>query len=155
MVYALAKIFDPTSVVREGEVVMANDTQGLADRLNGFVASIQGEGRLRPEARLGLLNEAQSRMQAFKGAFDQDRTFYGGILKKRGIDATDVIPDYGDLPAIDPSKFNTVRRDGGGKDDGKTPPTINKGPQPGAVTDGYRFKGGNPADPNSWEKVGA
>ena len=27
------------------------------------------------------------------------------------------------------------------------------GPQPGVVEDGYRFKGGNPADPNAWEPV--
>lgn len=27
------------------------------------------------------------------------------------------------------------------------------GPQAGAVEDGYRFKGGNPSDPNAWEPV--
>jgi len=27
------------------------------------------------------------------------------------------------------------------------------GPQPGAVEDGFRFKGGNPADPSAWEPV--
>ena len=32
-------------------------------------------------------------------------------------------------------------------------PTGNNAPQPGEVRKGYRFKGGNPADKNSWEKV--
>jgi hypothetical protein len=28
-----------------------------------------------------------------------------------------------------------------------------RGPQPGQVEDGYRFRGGNPADPNNWERL--
>lgn len=32
-------------------------------------------------------------------------------------------------------------------------PEDQRGPQPGAVEDGYRFKGGNPSDPANWEQV--
>jgi hypothetical protein len=32
-------------------------------------------------------------------------------------------------------------------------PQASAGPAPGAIEDGYRFKGGNPGDPASWERV--
>ncbi len=32
-------------------------------------------------------------------------------------------------------------------------PQSGSGPQPGMIEDGYRFKGGNPGDPSSWEPV--
>jgi hypothetical protein len=37
--------------------------------------------------------------------------------------------------------------------DGSKTPATSAGPKAGTVEGGYRFKGGNPADPNSWEKV--
>lgn len=36
---------------------------------------------------------------------------------------------------------------------GGQPPAAPAGPRPGEVRNGYRFKGGNPADRNSWEKI--
>ena len=32
-------------------------------------------------------------------------------------------------------------------------PASSKGPEVGHEEGGYRFKGGNPSDPNSWEKI--
>jgi hypothetical protein len=40
---------------------------------------------------------------------------------------------------------------GGNLTDSSNPPANLQGPQAGAVVDGYRFKGGNPADPANWE----
>lgn len=36
----------------------------------------------------------------------------------------------------------------------QTGPQQAPGPVPGTVVDGYRFKGGNPNDPNAWEQAG-
>ena len=46
----------------------------------------------------------------------------------------------------------TIR--GGGQAGAAPQGTQHGGPLPGTIQDGYRFKGGNPADPNSWEPVG-
>ncbi len=40
---------------------------------------------------------------------------------------------------------------GGNLTNQNNPPAKLQGPQAGAVVDGYRFKGGNPADPANWE----
>lgn len=41
----------------------------------------------------------------------------------------------------------------GGGDPNLAAAAPNTGPQPGTIEDGYRFKGGNPADPSAWEAV--
>jgi hypothetical protein len=95
MVYGLGKIMDPGSVVREGEIQMANDTQGLADKLNGFIKAIQGEGRLRPEARAMIMQEAYGRLQSYEALYNQDAEFYRGIAKNRRMNPDEVVPNFG------------------------------------------------------------
>lgn len=60
------------------------------------------------------------------------------IAGKYGTDYADENGNIRRRAAFDPKSF-------------AQPPS---GPAPGTVEDGYRFKGGNPADPNAWEKVG-
>ena len=36
---------------------------------------------------------------------------------------------------------------------GGNKPTQRTGPAPGTVENGYRFRGGNPADPKIWERM--
>lgn len=97
LVYGLGKIMDPTSVVREGEIHMANDTQGMADYLNGIINGIEGKGRLSPKAREALMQEAYSRIQSYKSLFDQDSNMYKGIVQRGGFDEADVLPSFGEF----------------------------------------------------------
>jgi hypothetical protein len=112
-----AKLVDPDSVAREGEVAAAqkymlpfreygglttsNDT--AVSQIDGYVADL--------DKRLAAKEAATGRSIA-------------------GADKTPWQPSPGSGTAI------------------AAPP-----PKEGTVDGGYRFKGGNPADPNSWEKV--
>lgn len=58
-----------------------------------------------------------------------------------------VIPQGGRLQG-----FQFGRPLGGGQEAPAAAPS--GGPAPGTIEDGYRFKGGNPADQSSWEPVG-
>lgn len=132
IVYGLGKIMDPTSVVREGEMVMVKNTASLPDWLQGAIASLNGGAALTPETRAAIMNEAKSRMTAYRAETEGLRKHYEGLSQRHDINMDDIWQGLDQLPDYQPQ--------GGG-------------PQPGMVEDGYRFKGGNPADPNSWERV--
>lgn len=76
------------------------------------------------QATLGSLEQSQSEEQLLQN-LDRLERVYGAVMKKAAA-----YPNAGQFGFDAPA-----------------------GPQPGMVEEGYRFKGGDPADPNSWEKV--
>lgn len=95
LVYGLGKIMDPTSVVREGEMVMVKNTASLPDWFQGAIASLNGGAALTPETRQAIMREAYGRVQGYDSAFKQDTTQYQGIVERNKFNPADVIPDFG------------------------------------------------------------
>ncbi|WP_176538945.1 hypothetical protein [Rhizobium sp. J15] len=95
LVYGLGKIMDPTSVVREGEMVMVKNTASLPDWLQGAIASLNGGAALTPETRQAIMTEAFGRVNGYDQAFKQDTTQYSGIVERNKFNPADVIPDFG------------------------------------------------------------
>lgn len=100
LVYGLGKIMDPNSVVREGEMVMVNNTASLPDWFSGIINSVNGGQRLTPETRQAILAEARSRMGAYRGALDNDIGQYRGIIGRRGMNEADILPTLGDIAEV-------------------------------------------------------
>ncbi|MEH2501248.1 hypothetical protein V1290_000059 [Bradyrhizobium sp. AZCC 1578] len=97
LVYGLGKIMDPGSVVREGEIHMANNAQGWQEKLNGVIAQINNEGGLTPAGRQALMAEAHSRMQSYKQMYDQDAERFRGIATRTRANPDDVVHDFGEF----------------------------------------------------------
>jgi hypothetical protein len=94
MIYGLGKIMDPGSVVREGELALANGTSGLPDWLVGYAKGLTGNARLQPETRKALMAEAYNRMQAYEQAYQGMTDFYGSIATKNGLPVDQIIPSF-------------------------------------------------------------
>lgn len=95
LVYGLGKIMDPTSVVREGEMVMVQNTASLPDWLQGAIASLNGGAALTPDTRKAIMQEAFGRIKGYDDAFKLDSSMYRGIVDRNRINPSDVLPDFG------------------------------------------------------------
>lgn len=104
-VYAMAKIYDPTSVVREGEQVLVNKTASLPDQFLGLIGQVNGGQALQPETRRALIEAARTRVNEYKAAIDTDLEWYGSIADRNKFNRADVIPNLvgpRDLPPAAP-----------------------------------------------------
>jgi len=106
LVYGLGKIMDPTSVVREGEMVMVKNTSSLPDWLQGTISSLNGGAALTPETRRAILKEAYGRISGYDQAFKTDAGQYSGIVERNRINPADVIPDFGPFSEWSPEQVD-------------------------------------------------
>jgi len=90
LIYAAAKIFDPTSVVRESETSMVIASGSPAQRFLGQFNYVAGGGRLTPEARKSLMAEIESRGRGYESGYKSARKAYTAVATKQGIDPADV-----------------------------------------------------------------
>lgn len=97
-VYGIAKIFDPESVVREGEMKLASGASSIPQQIQGWMAQVvEGKGRLTPEQRATLLEVSHTRMNELRNASDQRQSPYEGIVTRNKMNRADVFPQ---LPAF-------------------------------------------------------
>jgi hypothetical protein len=112
LIYGMAKIMDPGSVVRESEMTVAQAVATLPQQLQATIMSqLKETGRLTPEVRAAIMQEAHSRIGAYQSMFDQDMAMYRGISQRRRMNEADVIPAFGPFdqfkpPAPPPAKPN-------------------------------------------------
>jgi hypothetical protein len=110
MVIALAKLFDPTSVVRTQEGDQVVQTGGLPSQIFSQWKFLTGEpgARLAPDVRHGMMQEGWSRVKGYTDAYGITAKTYGDIATRNKVNPLDVVPDFGiqpweDVPTEDPA----------------------------------------------------
>lgn len=101
IVYGIAKLYDPNSVVREGEYATVAKAPGMPERVKGWAQYIAGGGKLTAEVKSQILDEAKSRMTSFENEYGAARARYQDIAGRSGADASLVVPQN-HQPAVRP-----------------------------------------------------
>lgn len=99
LVYGLAKLYDPNSVVREGEYATVANAPGMPERIKGWVQYVQGGGKLTPDVKRQIIEEAKSRINTYGGEFEKAAQSYMPIVTQRGGNAANVMQATGDFEA--------------------------------------------------------
>lgn len=139
LIFAFMKMLDPGSVVREQEFANAQNAAGVPDQIrNAYNKALNGQ-RLNPQQRADFVSQAQGLASAAQQRITGVTREYQGIADQYGWDP---------VRATGMADFRGVQATSGS---GPSAPA-QSGPQPGTVEDGYRFRGGDPSDPNNWER---
>jgi len=109
LVYGVAKLYDPESVVREGEYGTISNSQAIPERIKGYANFLMGGGRLTAETRKQLIAEAESRHGVLRQGYEQSAGQYTELARKSGVDPSTAITSFGQ-PKAAPEKLKTVSK---------------------------------------------
>lgn len=115
MVYGLAKLYDPNSVVREGEYATVANSPTIPERIKGWAQYLQGGGKLTPEVKSQIVAEAKSRISTYQAEHDKARSSYEGIAKQYGYDPGRIFQATGDVQSPDMMKRPPLGSFGGAR----------------------------------------
>jgi hypothetical protein len=90
LVYAVGKVLDPNSVVREGEMTLVVKSGSVLERMIGAGRVNFGKGRLTPEMRANLTGMLDQRVAEYEKNFGAAKSKYEGIAKQRGYDPSQI-----------------------------------------------------------------
>lgn len=82
LVFAIAKMFDPTSVVREGEQLTIRNAQGLPAVVEGAIQGLDGGTGLDEGTRRSILAAAQRRMEAVTTSYAAEARRHYGLAQR-------------------------------------------------------------------------
>lgn len=102
LVYALAKVYDPTSVVREAEFATVASAGGLGARFKNLVSQAQGKG-FDPKTRAELLNAIEKAAAPLREERNRISQEYARRASALGIDPQFVVDDRALAPEPPPT----------------------------------------------------
>jgi hypothetical protein len=96
VVVALANLYDPGSVVREGEVANVLRTQGLDDRVRSMLSIVTAGQALQPQMLEWIERSAADRMRSYNRAAEPYAREYRALAGRRNLNPENVVMGYGD-----------------------------------------------------------
>ena len=92
MIYAYAKMLDPTSVVMTSEGQAVQRTGGVWDSIQGMLQQVKGDGTLSPAVRRNLVEQAESIFATHETAYKDRVDTYRNLAQRGGLNPDDVYP---------------------------------------------------------------
>lgn len=92
LVYGIAKLYDPNSVVREGEYATIAKSPNIPEKIKGYAQYLTNGGRLTDNVKKDILTEARGRMGSFEKSYEGARGNYESIASRSGAEPTLLFP---------------------------------------------------------------